>query len=297
MNVTERPPVLNLEVEMTTRASLAKRIGNRLFGSSSDLFQIIEPTDVGIVDVETDTYYSETTEKSGDIATAYEFVSGLVSDQSILSERVVLEKELVTDSLPDIGSPKTRKYYKIEQKLSATHLEPYARLCLDRADQRSESIVKLLNESPRLKRGTWFEGRATDTRNVLINATDNPVTIPASNIVHASGIDSWQGRGINGTGLKKSQHDSVLRSSADTIRYYAQLGSDAPPVEMASGYIQPNGIIFYSVGSGSHRAAAALLRGDEEVRVSKLSMYLTDENFFDVPQQSHNTEIEPTALH
>jgi hypothetical protein len=105
-----------------------------------------------------------------------------------------------------------------------------------------------------------------------------------ANLVDAGNFSSWSGRGIQGRVKKLSEHDGVERSSAETIDFYAGIAGEEemPPIEMAIAYIQPNGLVLFSASHGAHRAAAALKRGDKYLAVQNLSIYLIDQDIFQI---------------
>jgi len=218
-------------------------------------------------------------------------VANMLTDEAILEEKSTLEALLASAEDGESDSPRTKAYYRAEMRMHATRLGSYPRLCLEAGDERFQPINDLMQNSPKLQRGTWFStGRAKDNRSILVESQGTPITIPLSNIVTASGLDSWQGRGIQGRGEKVSAYDNISRSSAETIAMYADIKTPLPPVESAKAYIQPNGLVFYGVSAGNHRTAAALRRGDQDTAVTSLTIQLTGENYFDLPEARESNE-------
>ncbi len=181
---------------------------------------------------------------------------------------------------------RSRAYHQLEFRLHNTHLESQAMLCLDGADRRTQEITTLLHAAPRLERGTWHPVVAVDFDSqpqLFIEAHNHPIEIPVDSIVDAATFISWNGRGVGGRTKKVSEYDDITRTSAATIDYYVSLGAGAPPVEEATGFVQPNGLVFYAVDAGSHRAAAAIKRGDEMLSTVRLNLYELQADVFDIP--------------
>lgn len=110
---------------------------------------------------------------------------------------------------------------------------------------------------------------------------DEPFDIPLDLVVYAQGFDSWKGR--HGSGKHTSGPYGDLyegnQRSLDTIKHYASLPSELPPVDEMRIFIQPDGKIFCDNGSGdSHRIAAAILRGDSTVKAERVSVARLKQN-------------------
>lgn len=104
---------------------------------------------------------------------------------------------------------------------------------------------------------------------------DESFDIPLDLVVHAQGFDSWMGRFGSGkriTGPYGKYYDGNQRS-IDTIKHYASLPSELPPVSEIRVFMQPDGKLFCDNGSGdSHRIAAAMLRGDTTIKAERVTV-------------------------
>jgi hypothetical protein len=234
-------------------------------------------------------------------------ISALMSDESIQAEHDSLAAMLVREPEPDLDAPLTPEYRSIADRLYSTHLKPYPKIRLDRNDERTQSIEGLFATGPKLEAGSWIYGIRPDDgdlRSVYINSAQEPLQIPASNVVHAKGIDSWEGRENNRFSrtpdssdreVKRSKHDGVMRTSAETIDYYAGMDTPIPPVDSMAAYVQPNGLVLYVVGDGSHRAAAMLKQGSETIPTKELTVMMADRNYIDLPQRVDSNPAEQAA--
>lgn len=115
---------------------------------------------------------------------------------------------------------------------------------------------------------------------------DMPFEINSSLFVFAQGFSSWVGRGENGQAVKEVSspgYGQITNSiSIDTMKHYASLPSDLPPVSGVRIFVQPNGRMFADNGSGdSHRLGAALLRGDRSIKTNNVVFYKLDRNILD----------------
>lgn len=83
--------------------------------------------------------------------------------------------------------------------------------------------------------------------------------LPVRLFVHAPDFVDWK----RGRADKKNG-----KSSARVIRQYARQSADtAPPIQHVMVYVQPDGKVFSTLeGDGAHRLAAAMRRGDEQIR-------------------------------
>jgi len=110
-----------------------------------------------------------------------------------------------------------------------------------------------------------FKGLYDESEPVVYLLADDSrgYMIPTSNIISAEGFESWGGRAT-------SHNKSGNRISAEVIAEYAQLSPDEAPGVYLTGVERANGSVVYMVSDGTHRVAAAKLRGDETVRVSEI---------------------------
>lgn len=132
---------------------------------------------------------------------------------------------------------------------------------------------------------------------------DEPIRLPVHNFVSAYGMQSWEGGRKRGV-LKENDEGKVLQS-AEIIADYAQRTTQAPPIERVHAYIQPNGIALYATEGGSHRTAAAVLRGDQAIQANSLIVHQIATNFVNVEVSSGPDETtsgdyelpEPSMMH
>ena len=99
------------------------------------------------------------------------------------------------------------------------------------------------------------------------------LAIPCVNMVYAEGFESWE----TGRPTTKMPDVGRITSSKEVIDNYAARETKIPPID-ALGFIQPNGIIVYAVRDGTHRAAAALQRGEEYIEAQHLRLVRVDYN-------------------
>ena len=102
--------------------------------------------------------------------------------------------------------------------------------------------------------------------------------IPLSLFVSAPTFTSWSGRNdANGKGWN-SLDGSGVASSMDVIKHYASLPTELPPLESINIYVQPDGRPFVADSDGSHRTAAAFLRGDTTIKAGSVNFVMLDSN-------------------
>lgn len=109
-----------------------------------------------------------------------------------------------------------------------------------------------------------------------------PLEVPLDLIVDAAGFDSWRGRA--GLGSYKVVEGEYSRAygggnihSEDLIKHYASLTTELPSVTHINIYVQPDGVMFANNGEGdSHRIAAAILRGQQTIKTSLLTVIPID---------------------
>jgi hypothetical protein len=110
--------------------------------------------------------------------------------------------------------------------------------------------------------------------------SETPIEIPVDLIVGAQGFASWAGRSEHH--LKHLVHDGLSQNvpSLDAIKYFASLDTPAPPVKDMEMYLQPNGKVFLSNHhDGSHRIAAAILRGDKTLPTYNISIHSLETDY------------------
>lgn len=91
--------------------------------------------------------------------------------------------------------------------------------------------------------------------------------VPTERVVSAERMESWLGRGNDGSGNKSAGEEGIV-TSFDKIIHNAGRNTPIPSVEVMTMYVQPDGQTFYGLaGDGAHRTAAAILRGEPTVQV------------------------------
>ena len=151
-----------------------------------------------------------------------------------------------------------------------------------------------LRATPRLERTTWVGTEQFRCSTPVFSfdfSKGGTVRVPVANFIHAAGFESWQGRGGN---VKFDQY-SNNQGSRQTIARYARKSTPMPPINGAVAYAQPNGMVLFSgVGDGSHRLAAAHLRGDETIEVGgSLSVRQLDHDIMPLPETAaHELSME-----
>lgn len=116
---------------------------------------------------------------------------------------------------------------------------------------------------------------------VTVKADHNKnISVPLSLFVHAAGFESWKGRpDYNNKSWHSSEYGNGGCKSIDTIKHYAALTTDIPPVTRVNVYTQPNGFIFADNSAGdSHRIGAAFLRGHKEMAAETVNFIRLTEN-------------------
>lgn len=131
-------------------------------------------------------------------------------------------------------------------------------------------------------------GVSTDNKNkIQIQAQPGEkIDVPLGLLVYAQGFDSWNGREGMGSGKDVNgpyagQYDRKIHSS-DVIKHYASLETQLPPVSEINVYIQPDGTMFAdNAGGDSHRIAAAILRGQENISAEAVNFVTVDKNIIE----------------
>ncbi len=118
---------------------------------------------------------------------------------------------------------------------------------------------------------------------VIVNASNHeePIQVPLDLVVDAQGFVSWEGRGakVNKTIMTDEGYKTL--PSREVIELYASMGKNAPIIPAFDLFIQLDGKIFLANSNdGSHRLAAAILRGDKSVPTLSLRVRQLDENIF-----------------
>ncbi|HVV66597.1 MAG TPA: hypothetical protein VHB72_00805 [Candidatus Saccharimonadales bacterium] len=150
-----------------------------------------------------------------------------------------------------------------------------------------EDIVRNFMNAKRFERTHMIGARTTEEKNHLsldiVTQKGQTMPFPTGLIVSAQGFGSWQGRGWRGQSGKRPQSKfdmPVSSSSHNTIKHYAALPTELPPVDELRVFVQPDGTVFADNGAGdSHRIAAAILRGQQDIQAKRLSINLLDDNY------------------
>ena len=106
----------------------------------------------------------------------------------------------------------------------------------------------------------------------------DPFVIPTSLFASAPGFESWSGRDDANGKVWNSPYGSDVSSSIDVMRHYASLPTELPPLESINIYVQPDGRLFVADSGGSHRTAAAFLRGDTTIKSKSVDFVMLDHN-------------------
>lgn len=152
-------------------------------------------------------------------------------------------------------------------------------LWLDAADhEKMTGLQSLIDDSPRISHYTFIGGALTadyshDVSLHVLGDKDYSIQLPLNNIVDADGFVSWEeGRG----------HEKMDGSTGDptasklVIESFANKPTKAPLIPLVHGFIQQNGTILYKVADGTHRVAAAKLKGETHVQVQELQLQKID---------------------
>lgn len=134
---------------------------------------------------------------------------------------------------------------------------------------------------------TTFSDHRAHAQKYIISSTQG-IPVKSDLLVYAAGFDSWLGRGHEGRGEKGTSSlyskyppvdPSRRDTSLDTIKHYASLPSDLPPVGFIQIWLRPDGKAFADNANGdSHRIAAGILRGDEFIYADHVSIGFLKEN-------------------
>jgi hypothetical protein len=142
---------------------------------------------------------------------------------------------------------------------------PSADLQYDNNNDEVAKLVDTLEHAPQLDRPVFLpEINTLESKKILtINpTTEEPIFyLPTNNFVYAIDMENWD---IGRKGPKSGE------SSRKIIIDYARQRTPPPPIGYVCGYVQPNGLVLYSViQDGAHRVAAAIRRGDKSIAVGR----------------------------
>lgn len=115
----------------------------------------------------------------------------------------------------------------------------------------------------------YFVRTAGSSDDKIEARTKTEAQVPAGMFVSAEGFTSWRGR--------REGHLKDDRPSQEVIEEYADRTTKAPAVETLTGYVLPDGRLFFKTHN-SHRVAAAILRGDEYIPFKgRMVLYVLNE--------------------
>lgn len=183
-----------------------------------------------------------------------------------------------------------REGYGIESRLGFMNYNRAA-LALRASDERAQSVVRSIAQETQTDERTFIDGKQINQavfdpgKRIFIETEgdDEPLELPLANFVSAESFSSWEGR----KDTEKVDESGVARASGDVVQDYANRSNEgAPPIERVQGYIQPNGMIIFATGSGSHRTAAAISRGDPTIKTKSLVLQEIDQNFVPLPEST-----------
>ncbi len=169
----------------------------------------------------------------------------------------------------------------------------------DRVDPKREDFQEYLGNKIFIDHSTLQNYVESDTSIELGYKEGAGYKIPLANIVSAGGFDSWAGRGVNGRkdgmddkDYQKSSGEQVIGRSIDAIADYALRETEIPPIEGVDAYVQPNGIVIFSVGNSNHRIAAAVARGQEFIEVDGMvSIHKLGQNLVEAKQDLDSAAV------
>lgn len=199
--------------------------------------------------------------------------------------RVVAKREDIESEMAWLDYYSGQYRHRAHDRKYAMERRPHE-LWLDASDtDKVEPITDLLKQTPRLSDTTFTQVLPTleggRSAIFIVGDSAHPIEVPTANIVSAESFDSWEeGRGK----LSKMSDNGREKTSREVIEDYASRDTDVPPIESVVGYIQPNSLIVYRVKAGSHRAAAAIMRGDEYLATSNLTLVKLDQDLFSLSQ-------------
>jgi hypothetical protein len=225
------------------------------------------------------------THNQNDPLAVRELVTVIASPDSIQNEQAKLrsllqDMESVNSTNPDGYSQKSPEYDAIETKLEGTRDGDYPRIMLDTDDERTKAIQDQIHTTKPLARGSWLARRPqSEPGTVTIKAfkDQEPFIVPMSNVVNANNFIDWD----TAPPITVRQDDGTERSSADTVTLYASKTTPAPVIEAMTGFIQPDGTIFFFADLGAHRTVAAMKRGDPTISVGSLTLVRIPTNLFE----------------
>lgn len=165
-------------------------------------------------------------------------------------------------------------------------------------DLRGRAILQAGESVPRPMRGQLFippqdrhfmAAYENQTRCLFMKdiRTQSPgtATIAVDRIVAvAAPFNSWTSGYSSG---QKREHGSQIESSsAELIQDYATRPTEIPPLDQVRGLITSDGALYYLVTGGAHRAAAAIMKGQEHIETKEIVFQPINMNSSDIEAYS-----------
>jgi|GEM_PF-4995814 len=128
-----------------------------------------------------------------------------------------------------------------------------------------------------------IKARAAGNMLIVDAEQGKPIDVSLSLIVDIPTFSGWQGRTpdyMDRTSKTWSVNgETGEMNSAAVVKKYAGQPTELPPLDYIQALIQPNGKILLTIGNeGSHRTAAAILRGVPAIAVKQVRFHLLDKN-------------------
>jgi hypothetical protein len=119
---------------------------------------------------------------------------------------------------------------------------------------------------------------------VRANSPHEGIKVPLDLVVNATGFEDWRGRpeGVEKQWSVKSGNERIsgTMDSLNVIKMYAGTPSKLPAAGVMQMYIQPNRKVFFDNYNGdSHRIAAAILRGENDIEANCVIVYQIDTDY------------------
>lgn len=116
---------------------------------------------------------------------------------------------------------------------------------------------------------------------ITATSADQPIEVPLDHVIDAQSFIDWMGRAPGVKKTRSTNEGYVTESSFDTIRHYASLSTKIPPISSMEMFVQPDGKVFFNNDDdGSHRLAAAVVKGQESVPAYSLRLRRLQEDIF-----------------
>lgn len=175
----------------------------------------------------------------------------------------------------------TRKqFYRIESDyrryLDMTYEKPIIAITID--DPRGQAIIRAGESKSRhsdrqifIPINTPTLQRSLDNNTPRLFMQDINTQKPGTGsiavnrlVAVGASFKSWTS-GYAGVGNKREEGTQNVKKSADLISDYAERSTEIPPLEEVTALITTDGAIYYMATGGAHRAAAAIMKGQERL--------------------------------